>query len=122
MPVEPIDVVFVHGVLSSGRSWDTLLRLIDSDPHLRPLIRPHVFDYDTPPFTLRPGKRIAEIDDIADRLDTLLSKGSLASARSLVIVTHSQGGLIAQRFLVRMLRENRGLELGRIGSPYLTGV
>jgi hypothetical protein len=41
---------------------------------------------------------------------------ALAEADNVAIVTHSQGGLVAQRFLAWMLSEGRGQELARIRS------
>ena len=114
MPAEPVDVVFVHGVRSSGRAWDTLIGLIREDPELSRVVREHVFQYDTRLVSLRVDQRIAEIDDIADQLAVFVSTGDLADAKKLVIVTHSQGGLITLRFLVRMLGDNKGRELARI--------
>jgi tetratricopeptide (TPR) repeat protein/pimeloyl-ACP methyl ester carboxylesterase len=114
LPVDPVDVIFVHGVRSDGRAWDTLLGIIREDPELSRVVRSHVFQYDTRLVSLRPDERIAEINDIADQLATYVSTGDLTDAKRLVIVTHSQGGLVALRFLVRMLGDNKGRELARI--------
>lgn len=114
MPADAVDVVFVHGVRSGERVWDTLIGLIQDDPELSRVVRTHVFQYDTRLVNLRPDERIAEIDDIADQLATYVSTRELADAKRLVIVTHSMGGLVALRFLVRMLRDGRGRDLARI--------
>lgn len=114
MPVDQVDVVFVHGVLSNGQVWDTLIRLLSEDRELGAVVRPHVFEYDSPLVRPRPDERIAEIDDIADQLRTFLATDELARAGTVVLVTHSQGGLIAQRYLVRMLRDSQGRDLARI--------
>lgn len=114
MPADLVDAIFVHGVRSSGIAWETMIALTKGDPELSSVTRTHVFEYDTRLIKLRPTERIAEIDDIADRLGTFLSTGDLAEAKKLVLVSHSQGGLIVQRFLVRTLRDGRGRELARI--------
>jgi hypothetical protein len=114
LSADPIDVVFVHGIRSSARAWDTFIRLIKADPELGAVVRPHPFEYSSRLFNLRPDRRIPDIDDIADRLDTYLSTPDLVDAGSIVLVTHSQGGLIVQRSLIRMLRAGRGHELARI--------
>ena len=104
----------MHGIRSDGHAWDPLIGLLTEDEELSASVRPHVFEYDSPLIDVRPDERIAEIDDIADRLTTFLSTGNLADAETVVLVTHSQGGLVAQRFLIRTLRESRGRELARI--------
>jgi pimeloyl-ACP methyl ester carboxylesterase len=113
LPGETIDVVFVHGILSSGKAWDQFIRVLGKDKDLAPFIRAHRFEYDSPKVKWRPGECIPEIDTVADHLDTYLSN-SHADARSIILVTHSQGGLVAQRFLVRVLSQSRGHELARI--------
>ncbi|HET8681047.1 MAG TPA: alpha/beta fold hydrolase, partial [Micromonosporaceae bacterium] len=109
----PVDVVFVHGLFSSARAWARLKQLLSTDPELSGFLTLHCFDYDSPLFRLRPDRRIAEIDDIADRLRTYLL-AQLRNARSVVLVTHSQGGLVVQRFLARTLSRGQGGELARI--------
>jgi hypothetical protein len=58
---------------------------------------------------------------------------ALAKEANIAIVTHSQGGLVLQRFLTWMLEEHRGRELARIkaiimlacpngGSEYLRSI
>ncbi|CAK7283785.1 hypothetical protein SGPA1_21760 [Streptomyces misionensis JCM 4497] len=59
---------------------------------------------------LRPDRRVAETDDIADQLGTFLET-ELADAERIVLVTHSQGGLVVQRFLARKLWNGEGAEL-----------
>jgi pimeloyl-ACP methyl ester carboxylesterase len=109
----PIDVVFVHGLFSSAQVWTCLKQLIAGDPDLADFVTVHCFEYDSPVIRLRLDRRIAEIDDIADRLRTYLST-ELSEAESIVLVTHSQGGLIVQRFLDRTLSGGQGRDLARI--------
>lgn len=109
----PIDVVFVHGLFSSAEVWTSFKQLIATDPELADVVTVHCFEYDSPFIRLRVDRRIAEIDDIADRLRTYLLT-ELRDAESIVLVTHSQGGLVVQRFLARMLWRGRGRDLARI--------
>jgi pimeloyl-ACP methyl ester carboxylesterase len=111
--LRPIDVVFVHGLFSSAEVWTSLKQLIAGDPDLAGFVTVHCFEYDSPVIRLRLDRRIAEIDDIADRLRTYLST-ELSEAESIVLVTHSQGGLIVQRFLARVLSGGQGRDLARI--------
>jgi pimeloyl-ACP methyl ester carboxylesterase len=109
----PIDVVFVHGLFSSAGVWAVLEALIAADPELTDFVRINRFEYDSPLARLRVDRRIAEMDDIADRLRTYLS-AELGNAETVVLVTHSQGGLVVQRFLARMLQRGQGRDLARI--------
>ena len=60
-------------------------------------------------------KRIPDYDDLAQTLATEYRLDS-RRRRNIAIVTHSQGGLILQRFLAWMLDQGRGRELVRIRS------
>ncbi|WP_055725782.1 alpha/beta hydrolase [Microbispora sp. ATCC PTA-5024] len=116
MPETPtINVVFVHGLFSSPKVWDSFTALLAEDPDLRELATAKCLRYDSPLFRLRPDRGIAEIDDVADRLRTFLRQ-ELPGTDPVVLVTHSQGGLIAQRCLIRMLHAGEGRQLRRIAK------
>ncbi|MYS34371.1 hypothetical protein K388_06417 [Streptomyces sp. KhCrAH-43] len=108
-----VDLVLVHGLFSSAKVWKAFEALIADDPELAGWVSVHTFQYDSPLVRLRPDRRVAETDDIADQLGTFLSDG-LPHAERIVLVTHSQGGLVVQRFLARKLWHGEGRELSRI--------
>jgi pimeloyl-ACP methyl ester carboxylesterase len=107
-----VGVVFVHGFLSSATTWSAFLDLLTDDDDLLTLSL-HAFQYATPAVLLRPLRRIPNLNDIADSLDTYLTH-DLAGQRRLALVGHSQGGLVIQRLLARMITDGRGRELARI--------
>ena len=109
-------LVTVHGFWSSPATWERLGAIWTADEQLRGL-RIHDFSYPSPKKPRAPFSpaRIPDYDDIAQTLATEYTV-ALAGADSVAIVTHSQGGLIAQRFLAWMLGEGRGRELARIRS------
>ncbi|MEU8661054.1 DUF7379 domain-containing protein [Actinoplanes philippinensis] len=109
---ERLGVVFVHGFLSSAATWSAFLRLIEDDPDLAS-VETHTFTYPSPPVSLNPLRRIPDIDDLADSLRTHLTH-DLAGHTGLVLVAHSQGGLVVQRMLARTLAAGAGHELARI--------
>lgn len=109
----PVHVVFVHGFHSSGATWDTFESLLTEDPDLAGLVVTKRFQYDSPLVRIRPDRRIPKFDDVADQLGTFLSH-ELQDAESIVLVSHSQGGLVVQRFLARRSRDGRAKELTRI--------
>ncbi|MCX4672343.1 alpha/beta fold hydrolase [Streptomyces sp. NBC_01381] len=105
--------MLVHGLFSSAEVWTSFRELITTDPELSGRVTVHCFQYDSPLARLRPDRRVAETDDIADQLDTYL-KTEVGDAESIVLVTHSQGGLVVQRFLARKLWHGEGGDLTRI--------
>jgi pimeloyl-ACP methyl ester carboxylesterase len=110
--VQHAAVVFVHGLFSSARAWDPFTDLIGRDPDLDTLSTFH-FEYASPPFNWNPVRQIPDFDTLADSLRTFLEV-DVREYDHLALVTHSQGGLVVQRFLARMLHDGRGHELARI--------
>ncbi|GID27765.1 esterase/lipase family protein [Paractinoplanes brasiliensis] len=107
-----LGVVFIHGILSSADTWSPFLSLIERDADLS-FVAPSTFSYPSPPLSLSPLRRIPDINDIADSLRTYLTH-ERADDTGLVLVAHSQGGLVVQRMLARTLADGRGPELARI--------
>ena len=109
-------LVTIHGFWSSPATWDRLSAIWQADEELRGM-QIHPFGYPSPKKPRRPFSRtrVPDYDDIAQTLATEYTV-ALAEAANIAIVTHSQGGLIVQRFLAWMLGEGRGRELGRIRS------
>ncbi len=107
-----IALVFVHGFLSSAEAWEPFERLIRNDSDLDAL---HVerFQYETGLFRVHPRKRIPDLDTIAHHLSTRFEHLELKH-RAVVIVSHSMGGLVTQRFVARMLEDGQGDRLERI--------
>jgi pimeloyl-ACP methyl ester carboxylesterase len=112
---KPIDLVFVHGLFPSPGTWRPFVDLIERDDELAPFVTVHLFEYDSPFVRLRLDQRIAEVDDVADRLRTYY-ENELQDAESIVFVTHSQGGLVVQRLLARQVWRGKADELHRIKS------
>lgn len=110
------DLVFIHGFWSSAATWGRLVARLREDESLAGL-RVHLFEYESPKLPLLPSwrTRIPDYDDIAQSLPSFLEANTRNGA-PLIIVTHSQGGLILQRFLAWMLTRGRGRELRRISS------
>jgi pimeloyl-ACP methyl ester carboxylesterase len=109
--VARIAAVFIHGFLSSPDTWSRFLGLVRDDPDLAE-VATYPFGYSTRVAQLNPLRRIPHYADIADNLRTFLSR-DLADRTDLLLVSHSQGGLIAQRALARAWSESPD-ELARI--------
>lgn len=112
-----LGVVFIHGLFSSEETWDPLARLLESDEELA-----HVavrrFGYATPKFRFRPDRRTPDYNDLAERLKTFLQYDAAGHDR-LFLVAHSQGGLIVQRYLARMIQSGQGQQLAKIRGVVL---
>ncbi|MFC4506722.1 MULTISPECIES: alpha/beta fold hydrolase [Streptomyces] len=114
-----LGVVFIHGLFSSEATWDPFAQLLESDEELAASIMVRRFGYASPKFrSLRPDRRTPDYNDLAERLKAFLFYEASEHDR-LVLVAHSQGGLIVQRYLARMISEGRGQELAKIRSVLL---
>jgi pimeloyl-ACP methyl ester carboxylesterase len=94
-------VVLVHGIRSGPRVWDPLQQLIGADADLG-FVEPLAFSYATGLRRLHPLRVLPSIDTAADSLMEYLATEA-GGFGSLVLVAHSQGGLVVQRCLARML-------------------
>lgn len=109
-------LVTIHGFWSAPTTWERLNEAWRADKDLRAL-RIHPFSYPSPrkprvPFSVT---RVPDYDDIAQTLATEYET-VLSDASDIAVVTHSQGGLILQRFLAWMVSQGRARELVRIRS------
>ncbi|MCT9003733.1 esterase/lipase family protein [Streptomyces rhizosphaerihabitans] len=107
-----LGVVMVHGLFSGPEVWGPLQRLVKQDPELG-FVDVLTFGYETGVQRLSPLRVFPSIDTIADSLREYLATEA-GKYEQLVLVTHSQGGLVVQRYLARMLHDGRGQELARI--------
>ncbi|MEU2668045.1 FG-GAP-like repeat-containing protein [Streptomyces sp. NPDC007164] len=107
-----LGLVMVHGIMSGPKVWEPLRGLIAADPGLG-FVEPLTFEYATGLRPVNPLRVFPSIDTVADSLKEYLVTEAGAYDQ-LLLVTHSQGGLVAQRYLARMLHDGRGAELARI--------
>ncbi|MEU9167383.1 alpha/beta fold hydrolase [Streptomyces sp. NPDC048420] len=106
-------IVFVHGLFSSSETWRDLNAQLSGMPEIARGFDLLLFDYATPRASFNPLRKIPTLDTVAESLRSYLDSQPISHQR-LVFVTHSQGGLVVQRYLSRMLAEGRGWELARI--------
>lgn len=106
-------IVFVHGLFSSPATWTPLQQELSAVPAVADQFDFLSFEYATRPVTWNPLRRMPDLDTVAESLRGFI-EDLTAEHERIVLVTHSQGGLVAQRFLSRMLQANRGRNLARI--------
>ncbi|MCF3119097.1 hypothetical protein IPZ68_05150 [Streptomyces arenae] len=112
-----LGVVLVHGIRSSAAMWDPLRGLIAADEELD-FVETLPHEYATGVLRLNPTRTFPSFDTAADGLKEFLDTQGEDFPR-LMVIAHSQGGLIVQRCLARMLAEGRGRDLARIGRVVL---
>jgi pimeloyl-ACP methyl ester carboxylesterase len=89
-----IPVVFVHGTASGPGRWADMLNSLENDPWLRTRFQYWFFYYDTGnPITYSADVLRLSLRVIVEQLDP---NGDDAALRQMVIIGHSQGGLLAK--------------------------
>jgi pimeloyl-ACP methyl ester carboxylesterase len=89
-----IPVVFVHGTASGPGRWADLMNSLENDPWLRTRFQYWFFYYDTGnPITYSADVLRLSLRVIVEQLDP---NGDDAALRQMVIIGHSQGGLLAK--------------------------
>ncbi|MER7728967.1 alpha/beta fold hydrolase [Streptomyces sp. NPDC096323] len=106
-------IVFVHGLFSSPTTWTPLQQEMSEIPAVSDEYDFLFFEYATRPVTWNPLRRMPDLDTIAESLRGFIGDLTAGYERA-ALITHSQGGLVAQRYLSRMLLAGRGRELARI--------
>lgn len=111
---QPILVVFVHGFRTNAQCWDQLVTLLDREPRFRASFHYRRFEYATRWFQFNFLRRIPSLKDIADQLRTFLDLEANRVYERVMLVGHSQGGLVIQSYLTEELNHERGAALERI--------
>ena len=112
--------IFVHGIFSGGETWDKLVGLLEQDPFITRSFLLSRFKYSSPKVLFNPLKRVPTLQDAAESLGLWLRENeALKSVRKVVLVGHSQGGLVIQRYLSTMLLENKVDQLRSVRAVVL---
>ena len=98
-----------------------LLPQLQQDRYIERFFDLELFTYESPKVHFNPLRRIPDFEDVANVLATMIRKDERFNSRScLVLVGHSQGGLIIQRMLTDAVRAGRANEeLARIRGVVL---
>ncbi|MEU8900197.1 alpha/beta fold hydrolase [Nocardia sp. NPDC048505] len=101
-------LVLIHGINSDPTAWKPMLELLSGDEKVYRQVSILNFGYATG----ITGK-LPNLTRIAGKLATEI-KETVPPALPIVVAAHSQGGLIAQRYLVQQLTGGNARELQRI--------
>jgi len=99
-PYDParIPVVFVHGTASSPARWAEMVNHLRSDPEILARYQFWIFQYNTGnPIPFSAGMLRQSLVDLVTELD---SEGDDENLRRMVVIGHSQGGLLAKLCVV----------------------
>jgi pimeloyl-ACP methyl ester carboxylesterase len=102
--------IFVHGINADETSFDPLFALMEQDPVMKAAFDWKAFPYDSKPFHgfLDPLYRIPDFHDITQHLDQYIASLFTPEYHQLFLIGHSQGGLIIQAWLEKVLCGDRG--------------
>lgn len=107
-------IVLVHGFGSSPECWDKLVPLLEADAAFRESSVIARFAYSTHWFQFSILRRIPRLSEIAAQLKAFLDLDEYDGYKRVILVGHSQGGLVIQSFLAEELNAGRGHGLAKI--------
>ena len=123
-PYQPgrVPVVFVHGTFSSPVWWAEMFNTLSSDPELQKRCQFWSFVYNSGNPTFYSAVRLREA--LTARIKQLDPEGKDPALRQMVVIGHSQGGLLTkltatdtgERLLDSVLKTNRLENLGLIAE------
>lgn len=100
--MKPTLLIFIHGIASGPQAWDILIELLKADEKVAGRVDYQTFEYETRLIGNRFLTRTPTYRTVADKLRTRFLRYR-EEYEQIIFVTHSQGGLVLQTFLSRML-------------------
>lgn len=111
-------VLFIHGFGSSPSCWTPLLEMLRGDDAITCRYHLDTWKYGTKWAELNPTRRIATLNELGERLASDLGAPPFRD-RQLTLVGHSQGGLVIQKMIQRLLERGEGRSLSRLRQVIL---
>ena len=112
-----IPIVFVHGTASSPARWAEMFNELQNDPGIRQRYQFWFFTYETGNPVLYSAMRLRDALDTA--VTTLDPGGRDPALRDMVLIGHSQGGLLVKLMVVDLEQEIRAELRTRLENPGL---
>ena len=100
-----IPIVFVHGTASSPARWAEMFNELQNDPRIRQRYQFWFFTYETGNPVLYSAMRLRE--SLEGAVATLDPAGQDPALRQMVLIGHSQGGLLVKLMVVDLEEEIR---------------
>lgn len=105
-------VVFIHGFLSGPHTWAQMERLLASDPSISERITIYQYEYPSKLVWINRLRRLPSIGDIARGLADFIDLRVVE--KTVLLVAHSQGGLVAQRYIASEVSRPMSSTLDRV--------
>ncbi|GAA3207038.1 alpha/beta fold hydrolase [Dactylosporangium siamense] len=105
-------LVFIHGFLSGPHTWTQMESLLSSDAPVSEQVTVYQYEYTSKIAQLNPLKRLPSIDNIARGLGDFIDLRVVEP--SILLVAHSQGGLVAQRYIAAEVSRPESSTLHRV--------
>jgi predicted esterase len=103
-------LLFIHGLGGDRTTWGKFPTLIEQDEELSPHVEIAFYGYPTRLIRLPWSKNSSRIQDLSKGIRTEFEARFKRNSR-VVIIAHSMGGLIAQKYIVEELKENLALKV-----------
>jgi pimeloyl-ACP methyl ester carboxylesterase len=113
-----IPIVFVHGTASSPARWAEMFNELQNDPRIRQRYQFWFFTYETGNPVIYSAMRLREA--LEGAVGTLDPSGQDPALRQMVLIGHSQGGLLVKLMVVDLEQEIRTELQMRQDSPGLS--
>ena len=104
----PVHVVLVHGIRASGSAWKQLMDRFANDDEMSRL-QVHTFEYFASGIDLM--RKSPTQREVAMKLESFIAT-AVPEGEPFIMIGHSQGGLIIQRWIVNCLQAARAEDPG----------
>ena len=114
-------ILFVHGLAGGHGTWGSFERLLKADADLKGNIAIAEYTYPTRLFRWLPTWRSPPLQDLAKGLATEI-RARYAEYPKILMVCHSQGGLIAKRLIIEAIKHSLPLQVRELiffATPHL---
>ena len=110
-----VHVVFVHGFMSGPETWDSLWTQLSELENVKTGVTAHRYQYATGLISLKPVAQIPKLEELGEGFATYLETLPGRQPNDpVVLIGHSQGGLVIQAALAHRLSNADGEQLSCI--------